>query len=135
MEATMGLGTAIKQWQLNWMRRHELDFLDQDQRGALARDIGVPAEMLPILVARGPDAAEELPRLMNALSLDADQIRQIHATLMRDMSLTCSGCTAAIRCRHDLDQGEAPAHYAEYCPNAETLQELQGETASNSTHA
>ncbi|QRM31279.1 DUF6455 family protein [Microvirga sp. VF16] len=123
----MGLGTAIKRWQSNWMRAHEFASLDPDQRNALARDIGVPAEMLPILVARGPEAAGELPRLMNALSLDADRIRHIHATLMRDMSLTCSGCTAAVRCRHDLDRGRAPTHYGEYCPNAETLQELQGE--------
>ena len=101
----MGLGTAIKRWQSNWMRAQELDSLDQDQRAALARDIGISAEMLPILVARGPEAAE-LPRLMHALSLDSDRIRHIHATLMRDMSLTCSGCTAAVRfparpCRND----------------------------------
>lgn len=126
----MGLGTAIKRWQLNWMRARELNALDQDQRDAIARDIGVPADMLPILVARDPEAAAELPRLMNALSLDADRIRYIHATLMRDMSLSCSGCTAAVRCRHDLDHGAASANYGEYCPNAETLQELQGESAS-----
>jgi hypothetical protein len=54
---------------------------------------------------------------------------------MRDMSLTCSGCTAAVRCRHDLDQGQARAHYGEYCPNAETLQKLQEENVSNSAHA
>jgi len=131
----MGLGTAIKDWQLNWRRQHELDLLDPDQRNALARDIGVPAEMLPILVARGPDAAKELPRLMNAISLDPDQIRQIHASLMRDMSLTCSGCTAAIRCRDDLDRGVASVHYREYCPNADVLKELQNETAPGSTRA
>ena len=131
----MGLGTAIKDWQLNWKRRHELDFLDPDQRNALARDIGVPAEMLPILVARGPDAAKELPRLMNALSLDPEQIRQIHASLMRDMSLTCSGCTAAIRCRDDLERGVAPIHYREYCPNADGLKELQDESAQGSAQA
>jgi len=58
-----------------------------------------------------------------------------HATLMRDMSLTCSGCTAAVRCRNDLDQGQARAHYGEYCPNAETLKELQDENVSKPTHA
>jgi hypothetical protein len=47
----MGLGMAIKRWQSNWMRAQELDSLDQDQRAALARDIGISAEMLPILVA------------------------------------------------------------------------------------
>ncbi|MFC1460821.1 DUF6455 family protein [Microvirga arabica] len=123
-EATMGLGATIRQWQANWAQAHEFDALDKDQRDALARDIGVSAEMLPVLVARGPDAAAELPRLMEALSLDSEQIRQIHAALMRDMSLTCSGCTAAVRCRDDLAHGQASAHFAEYCPNAETLHEL-----------
>jgi hypothetical protein len=135
MEVTMSLGTAIKRWQSNWMRAQELDSLDQDQRDALARDIEVSTDMLPVLVVRDPEAAAELPRLMNALSLDSDRIRHIHATLMRDMSLTCSGCTAAVRCRNDLDQGQARAHYGEYCPNAETLKELQDENVSKPAHA
>jgi uncharacterized protein YjiS (DUF1127 family) len=135
MEVTMGLATAIKRWQSNRMLAQELDSLDQDQREALARDIGVSTDMLPVLIARGPEAAAELPRLMHALSLDTDRIRHIHATLMRDMSLTCSGCTAAVRCRHDLDQGQARAHYGECCPNAEILQKLQEENVSNSAHA
>jgi len=130
-EGTMDLGTAIRRWKSNWMRAHELDALDREQRDALARDIGVPAEMLPILVARDPEAGQELPRLMSALSLDADHIRHIHAALMRDMSLTCSGCTAAVRCQDDLAREQAPARYGEYCPNAETLQELQGKSVSS----
>jgi Family of unknown function (DUF6455) len=126
-EATMGLGAAIKHWQASWAQAHELDALDKDQREALARDIGVSADMLPVLVARGPDAAAELPRLMEALSLDPERIRQIHAALMRDMSLTCSGCTTAARCRDDLAHGRALAHFSEYCPNAGTLQKLDHE--------
>jgi len=126
-EATMGLGTTIKRWQANWAQAHELDALDKDQRNALARDMGISADMLPVLVARGPDAAAELPRLMEALSLDSERVRQIHAALMRDMSITCSGCTTAVRCRDDLAHGRAPSHFTEYCPNAETLQELECE--------
>ena len=126
----MDLGTAIRRWTSNWMRTHELASLDREQKDALARDIGVPAEMLPILVAQDPAAGQELPRLMNALSLDADGIRHIHAALMRDMSLTCSACTAAVRCRDDLSQGHASARYGEYCPNTDALQELQGNNVS-----
>jgi hypothetical protein len=123
----MGLAATIMQWRENWAQAHELDSLDQGQREALARDIGIPAQMLQELAARGPNAAAELPRLMQALSLETDGIRQIHTALMRDMSLTCSGCTTAVRCRNDLEHGQSPAHYAEYCPNAETLKELRGE--------
>ena len=123
----MDLGTTIRRWQSKWAQAHELDDLDKDQRDALARDLGVSADMLPTLVARGPDAAAELPRLMEALSLDPDRVRQIHAALMRDMSLTCSGCTTAVRCRDDLADGRSPSRFADYCPNAEILRELQGE--------
>jgi hypothetical protein len=130
-EATMGLGSTIRQWQANWAQAHELDALDKDHRDALARDIGVPAEMLPALVARGGDPAAELPRLMEALSLNPERVRQIHAALMRDMSLTCSGCTTAVRCRDDLAHRQAAAHFAEYCPNAETLRELCSERVRN----
>jgi hypothetical protein len=122
----MGLGAAIRRWKANWMRMNELASLDRDQRETMARDIAVPAEMLPVLASRDPEAGRELPRLMNALALDADHIRHIHAALMHDMSLTCSGCTAAVRCRDDLSQGRAAARYGEYCPNAEALQGLSG---------
>ncbi|WP_262299789.1 DUF6455 family protein [Microvirga sesbaniae] len=129
----MDPGAAIKRWWETWKQRHELEALDRDQGDALARDIGVSADMLPILAARGPGAAEKLPRLMEALSLDPDRIRRIHAALMRDMSLTCSGCTAAVRCRQDLEHERAPARYDSYCPNAATLVELQEDAASQST--
>ncbi|MBQ0819622.1 DUF6455 family protein [Microvirga terrae] len=128
----MDPGAAIKRWRETWRQRHELESLDRDQRDALARDIGVSADMLPLLAARDPGAAEELPRLMEALSLDPDRIRRIHSALMRDMSLTCSGCTAAVRCRQDLEHERAPAHYAAYCPNAGTLLDLQEEAAPES---
>jgi hypothetical protein len=126
-EASMTLGNAVRQWRKRRAEVRELDSLGWEQCEALARDLGVPPEMLPALVARGPDAAAELPRLMQALSLDTDEIRRIHAALMRDMSLTCSGCTAAVRCRGDLDAGRATALFGEYCPNADTLEDLQGE--------
>ena len=95
---------------MRWAQVRELEALGREQREALARDIGIPPEMLPALVARGPDAAAELPRLMQALSLDADEIRKIHAALMRDMSLDLleGAPTAARPLMHALeDRGAA----------------------------
>ena len=123
----MGLAATIRQWGSNWTRADELDALGPDQREALARDIGVPEDVLIRLVARGPQAGAELPRLMQALSLDPEEIRHERAALMRDMSVTCSECAAVARCRRDLDRGQASLTYRGYCPNAETLRELQGE--------
>jgi hypothetical protein len=127
METTMGLATMIRQWHSNRARAHELDALGPDQREALARDIGVAEDVVLRLAARGAQAGTELPRLMQALALDPEGIRHERAALMRDMSVTCSECAVAARCRRDLDQGQASLTYRGYCPNAETLRELRGE--------
>ncbi|MBD2748852.1 hypothetical protein IC232_19370 [Microvirga sp. BT688] len=123
----MGLAATIRQWQSSWARAHEFDDLGPEQRQALARDIGVPEDVVVRLVARGPQAGAELPRLMQALSLNPERIRHERAALVRDMSVTCSECGVAARCRRDLDRGQASLTYRGYCPNAETLRELRGE--------
>lgn len=122
----MGLASTIRQWRADWARAHELDGLDGEQRDALARDIGIPEDVLVDLAARSADAGAELPRLMDALSLDAVEVRRTQAALMREMSITCSRCDSVSRCRRDLEDGRASFAYEEYCPNAEPLQELQG---------
>lgn len=123
----MGLAATFRQWRSNWAQAHELDALGADQREALARDIGIPEDVMIRVVARGAQAGMELPRLMQALSLDPEGIRHERAALMRDMSVTCSECAVVTRCRRNLDRGQASLTYREYCPNAETLRELRGE--------
>jgi hypothetical protein len=120
----MGLAATIRQWRSNWARAHELDALGTDQREALARDLGIPEDVLSDLVAWGPEAGAELPCLMEALSLDVARIGRTQAALMQDMRVTCSRCSSATRCRRHLDQGHARLLYGLYCPNAETLREL-----------
>jgi hypothetical protein len=127
MEATMGLAATIRQWRLNRVRTHEFDALEPDQREALARDIGVPEDVVARLVARGAQGSAELPRLMRTLSLDPERIRLEQPALMRDMSVTCSECAVVARCRRDLDLGQVSLTYRGYCPNAESLRELRGE--------
>ena len=123
----MGLAATIRQWRSNRAQAHELDALGADQREALARDIGVPEDVVARLVARGAQGGAELPRLMRALSLDPEGIRHEQAALMRDMSVTCLECAVVARCRRDLDCGQASLTYRGYCPNAETLHDLRGE--------
>lgn len=123
----MGLAATIRQWRSNRARAHEFDALGPDQRNALARDIGIPEDVMVHIMARGARAGEELPRLMRSLALDAKWIRHWQPALVRDMSVTCSGCAVADRCRRDLDRGQAHLTYRGYCPNAETLRELRGQ--------
>ncbi len=120
----MSLATTIRHWYSKWAQAHELDALGTEQRQALARDIGIPEDVLCDLAARGAGAGSELPRLMDALSLDVERIGHTQAALMQDMTITCSRCPAIDRCRRHLDQGHARLLHRLYCPNAETLREL-----------
>ena len=121
----MTLATVIKQWQMGRIQAREFEALGTEERKALARDIGIPDGILADLINRGPQSGVELPRLMTALSIDVEEARRRHSGLMRDMSVVCSECREASRCRRDLASGQARESFADYCPNAETLQELQ----------
>ena len=50
----MNLGNTVRQWQMRWAQVRELEALGREQREALARDIGIPPEMLPALWPAAP---------------------------------------------------------------------------------
>ncbi|HZH52361.1 MAG TPA: hypothetical protein VEZ16_10835 [Microvirga sp.] len=127
----MTLAAAIRQWAKGRAQAREFETLGKAEREALARDIGLSEEILAGLVASGPGAGAELPRLMEALSLDPDEIGRRYAAVMRDMSVVCSDCAAVSRCRSDRARGRAQAAFTGYCPNADTLQDLKGQRSSH----
>ena len=126
MEAIMGLASTIRQWQSRWARANEFAALEQDQREAMARDTGLSDDVLGSLMVQGPEAAAELPRLMRALGLNPERTERIHPTVMRDMSIVCSGCELKRLCRNDIDCGWAPV-VQRYCPNTHTIKALHRE--------
>jgi len=125
----MSLAEIVRRWQLTRMHSHELEALGFEEVEAIARDIGVSDELLKSLAARGPGAGVELSKLMQALSLDATEVARKDAALMRDMSIACSGCQEVGYCRRDLEEGTASSNFTQYCPNGDTLRELQGKGA------
>jgi len=124
LEVIMSLAAAVRQWHSRWVQARGLNALGKEQLHALSRDIGVPEYVLSDLVTSGPDAAAELPRLMDAISLDVTRIERTQTALMRDMTIICARCPVTARCRRHLDQGHARLLYRLYCPNADTLREL-----------
>ena len=122
----MGLMTTITHWRSGRKAGRELTSLDADGLAALARDVGLSPDQLTRLTARGGRAGEELPRLLDAVGLASERIGRTHPDVMRDMSIVCSGCAAARRCRRDLDRGWAPV-VQRYCPNTETISALRAE--------
>lgn len=111
-----------------WERRaaaRELDDLGPLGREELARDIGVPQELLTRAATARTGPPSELPRLMQALSLDPSAVERRYASVMRDMRVICACCADERRCREDLDRERTPSAIKGYCPNAETLDALR----------
>jgi len=121
----MTLMTLIKNWRLGRTVGRELASLDADGLQALAQDVGLSPDQLARLASRS-GAGGELPRLLSAAGLVPERMARTHADVMRDMSIVCSGCEVARRCRRDLDRGWAPV-VQRYCPNAETIKALRAE--------
>jgi hypothetical protein len=124
MGALSRLTDRIDGWRRQRAAFRELEEIGPDGRDALSRDVGVSAGSLSRLVARGPDAAAGLPRLMRALGLDPERVANADRAVARDMEVVCSECRSSSRCARDLDAGKAHLEYEAYCPNAETLSAL-----------
>ncbi len=122
--------TIVELW-TRWLERQasirEFNSLDATQREELARDTGISPKALESLSAQGPFESVELQRMMDALSLDVDKLKQTHAPVLRDMGMICSECCARSRCRRELDHRMASQNYHDYCPNTQTLSALRRE--------
>ncbi|MCA0400324.1 MAG: DUF6455 family protein [Proteobacteria bacterium] len=122
-----GILEAVGHWWRDYRKRRQdlaaLAAFSGEDLARMAHDLGVSAEDLHDLAARGDNAAEEAPRMMTALGLD--KAHDIDAHLMRDIEIACARCGSKERCRSDLDAGEAAAHFEEYCINAETFTALR----------
>lgn len=105
--------------------RAELDRLSSGELQHLAQDVGLTAPGLRAIAEGNPDAAELLPRRMAALDLDPEELARRMPEISRDLQRVCSSCESYGRCLRDLDRDPDGAVWADYCPNAPTLQELQ----------
>jgi hypothetical protein len=126
----MDVAARLRQWQADWAAARKFDRLGADERDALARDLGLPEDTLERMVSRGSGAGAELPRLLHALDLDADQIGRAEPDVLRDLQVTCSQCADVKECRRDLDRGVAGQTFQRYCPNAQTLTALGSQDAA-----
>lgn len=121
----MGIAELLKRPFVRWQAKRDRRFLDDRQCEQMARDIGLPKDILDRLMTDGARSNDELHQMMTVLGLDARDIRQGYAAQIRDMSVTCSGCTAVRRCHRELAGGTARTTYRDFCPNTEAFDELQ----------
>jgi hypothetical protein len=86
------------------------------------------------LVRRGPYAADELPRLLEALGISARDLARVEPTVGANLERVCALCESKRECNRDLASGASSEHYQEYCLNAPRIARLR-ETWSWSTTA
>jgi hypothetical protein len=91
----------------------------------IASDLRLSPADLDELVRHGPHAADELPKLLKALGIDQEDLARIEPMVLHDMERVCALCGHKRECDRDLAEGTSAEHYAEYCLNAPTIEELE----------
>ncbi|MCC2609322.1 DUF6455 family protein [Neorhizobium sp. Rsf11] len=99
--------------------------LDDETVKILAHDNAMSRDEFISLIRRGPHAADEMASLMRLLNIDPEEVKLAEPLEFRDMHITCSKCQEKARCRRELADGAAVADFADYCANAELLNEMR----------
>jgi transcriptional regulator with XRE-family HTH domain len=119
---------AVANWVTRYRQaaglRRELAKCGPEEVAAIARDIGMSIQELALFASKGPNAADELPKLLRALGVDPQKLLSDRNTTLRDLQRICITCGNKVQCKHELAAGTAATHYHDYCPNALSLDEL-----------
>ena len=117
----------------DWLKHRrelkEMREMDAANFGQIASDLRISSADLEALVRRGPHAADELPKMLQALGINQADLARTEPLVLRDMERVCSLCNHKRQCDRELADGTAAAHYEEYCGNASTIDGL-GEPAN-----
>lgn len=117
------LGT-LADWLSHRREMREVRELDRTEFDHIAADLQISPGNLEELVRRGPHALDELPKMLAALGIDQAALAKAQPRLLRDMEQVCALCGKKRRCDRDIANGSVGDHYQEYCPNADTLVQL-----------
>lgn len=112
----------------NWLKHrremNEMRQLDRADFDRIANDLRIAPDDLEELVRHGRHAADELPKMLEQLGINAEALARAQPLLLRDMERTCSLCGHKGQCDRDLADGTAAENYHGYCANASTLESL-----------
>jgi hypothetical protein len=104
--------------------RDELGKCSPEEARQIAKDLGIAVEDLRRLVRKGSVAADALPKMLSALSVDARALEDADPAVMRDLQRTCVFCDHKSLCQRELAEGTAAQHFRRFCPNAHTFDAL-----------
>src|SRR5262245_46113389 len=83
------LTAAAVAWRQRRASVKEIDDMDAQEIGCIARDLGVSPVEIRALAAKGKNAADLLSRRMKTIGLDPTQV---DLAVMRDLQRCCSIC-------------------------------------------
>ena len=90
----------------------------------IAQDLRVSPDDLDRMVQAGPHGADELPKLLQNLGINEEDLARTEPLMVRDMQRVCAMCSDKVQCHRDLDAGTSAEHYTDYCLNAPTIAAL-----------
>ena len=114
--------------------QNQLGLCGPDEVMLMAKDLGVTPGQFRELAGKGPDAADQLQKMLVALHVDPKKLAHADPITMRDLQRLCITCSNKKRCEHELANGTAADHFREFCPNAVTLDTLFDKPGRPSRH-
>jgi len=102
----------------------DLQYCGDEEVERMAHDAGVTPSELNSLAARGCHSADLLLERMAALDLDPSEVAQVEPAVFHDLQRVCSMCQTRGRCIRDLKCDSNDPAWKEYCPNVDTLMDL-----------
>ena len=111
----------------DWLKHrrelNEMRQLNTSEFDRIAGDLRVSPADLNELVRLGPHAADGLPKLLNALGIDGNDLARVEPLVLQDMERVCALCEHKRECDRDLAAGTSAEHYQGYCLNAPTIEQ------------
>ena len=119
------LMNTFSDWFKHRRELSEMRQLNVTEFDRIANDLRLSPADLDELVRHGPHAADELPRLLEALGTSAQDLARIEPMVVHDMERVCALCAHKRQCERDLASGTSAERYPEYCLNAPTIADLR----------
>ena len=111
-------------WLKHRREMNEMRQLDRADFDRIASDLRIAPDDLDALVRHGKHAADELPKMLEQLGMNAEGLGRTQPLLLRDMERVCSLCNNKRQCDRDRAAGSAAENFHGYCGNAATLESL-----------
>lgn len=121
-EVALSFMNRLRHW---WRETHELDGLSRDEIGRMAGEFGMTGAELADLAAKGSHGADLVYDRMRVLGLTRADVERVASGMMRDLEKTCAQCRDKGRCIGDLDARPDDPVWRQYCPNAETFDDIR----------